>query len=245
MMQSDRILVLNPNSSESVTRVLDDSLTPLKRAGGPEICCDTLRDAPPAIESDDDVREAAAKVEDYIAARAEDAGAFVIACFSDPGIAGARAATPRPVFGMAECGYAAAMTRGKRFGVISILPESPPRHHRYIRALGIESRLAGDLPLGLKVLELNDPERVAPRLRDVGQALIDNHAADVLVLGCAGLAAYRAELSEALKVPVIEPVQAAVGFALSALLVENELRPSRAASPPASAPGSSPGPRRV
>jgi len=178
----------------------------------------TLAGGPPAIESDDDVAAAAFLVQSYVAENQQQADAFVIACFSDPGLARARAAVSRPVFGMAESGYLTALARGARFGVVSILAASLPRHRSYIRALGIESRLAGDLPLDLGVLALSDPGTVAPRLREVGEALVGGHGADVLVLGCAGLAGYRAGLEDALGVPVVEPVQAAVAMALGAVM---------------------------
>jgi Asp/Glu/hydantoin racemase len=213
-----RIVVLNPNSSSSVTDTLTQSLTALNACGGPEIRCVTLTQGAPAIESDDDVAAAAPLVQSYVAENQRQADAFVIACFSDPGLQGARDAVSRPVFGMAQCGYLTALARGARFGVVSILAASLPRHRRYIRDLGIESRLAADLPLDLSVLALSDPGTVIPRLREVGGALVGGHGADVLVLGCAGLAGYRGGLEDALGVPVVEPVQAAVAMAMGAVI---------------------------
>ena len=234
---SAQVLILNPNSSPSVTRMLDDSVAPFRFPGGPEIRCETLNEGPEAIESEEDVLEVAPRVRDFVACH--EAGAFVIACFSDPGLAEARSVSRRPVFGMAECGYAAALTRGSRFGVISILADSLPRHRRHIRALGIDSRLAADLPLGIGMRELNQSNRVASKLRGVGRALIHDHDADVLVLGCAGLAAYRAALEADTGVPVIEPVQAAASFAVAALLTGSApVKSDRAGSPTANAPPS-------
>jgi Asp/Glu/hydantoin racemase len=213
-----RIIVVNPNSSESVTSSMDAALAPLRVAGSPTIECVTLRSGPAAIESDGDVEKAARLVRDFVGANAAGADAFVIACFSDPGLAMARQSTRVPVFGMAESGYLTALTRGARFGVVSILECSIPRHRRYIRALGLDSRLAGDLPLGLGVGELFDSGMVNERLSAVGEALTRRHGADVLVLGCAGLAGYRADLERTVGVPVVEPVQAAVAMAAGAVL---------------------------
>lgn len=217
-MSDRRLVVVNPNSSESVTSSMDAALAPLKVTGGPKIECVTLRSGPSAIESDEDVANAAPLVRDFVSANGSGVDAFVIACFSDPGLAMARRSTRVPVFGMAESGYLTALTRGERFGVVSILEASIPRHLRYIRALGIESRLAGDLPLGLGVLELSDSTRVAEKLNAVGEALTRCHGADALVLGCAGLAGYRAELERVIGVPVVEPVQAAVAMAAGTVL---------------------------
>lgn len=220
-MSDHRIVVLNPNSSELVTLSIDAALAPLKLAGGPEIECVTLRSGPAAIESDDDVAEVAPFVKKFVRENSIIAGAFVIACFSDPGLESARRSTRTPVFGMAECGYLTALTRGARFGVISILESSIPRHGRYISTLGLESRFAGDLPLGLGVGELTQSGRVRERLIAVGEKLTRNHGADVLVLGCAGLAGYRADFERAVSVPVVDPVQAAVTMAAGTVLTAN------------------------
>jgi allantoin racemase len=98
--------------------------------------------------------------------------------------------------------------------VISILARSVPRHLRYIAAMGVTSRLAGDLPIGLGVTELADERATLTRIVDVGRRLRDQHGADVLVMGCAGMARYRAGLEEAVGIPVVEPTQAAVTMAI-------------------------------
>jgi len=43
-----------------------------------------------------------------------------------------REVTTKPVLGIAECGILTALTLGQRFGVISILKKSIPRHLRYV-----------------------------------------------------------------------------------------------------------------
>ena len=211
------ILVLNPNSSQSVTDALHTALEPLRFSGGPSIRCATLADGPPAIETDDHVAGVVEPVCAYVRSEEESAGAFVIACFSDPGLRQARERSPRPVFGMAESGLLTALAHGQRFGVISILESSLPRHLRYIRDLGIESRLAADLPVGLGVLELEDHGIALERMCTVGARLRDEHGADVIVMGCAGMAALRAPLQESIGIRVIEPVQAAVSMAMGAV----------------------------
>jgi Asp/Glu/hydantoin racemase len=213
------IVVLNPNSSQSVTDALSGSLEPLRFAGGPPIRCATLAEGPPGIETDEHVAAVAAPVCDYVRRHEHDAGAFVIACFSDPGLEQARAVSARPVFGMAECGLLTALAYGRRFGVISILDTSLARHLAYIRRLGIEDRLAGDLPLGLGVLELEDHDVALERMSAVGGRLRDEYGADVIVMGCAGMAALHRRLQDNLGVPVVEPVQAAVSMAMGAVAI--------------------------
>jgi Asp/Glu/hydantoin racemase len=210
------IVVINPNSTEAVTRAIDDAIAPLRMAGGPPIECLTLAEGPPGIESQAHVEQVVQPIARLVRAR-EDAAAFVIACFSDPGLHLAREATSRPVLGIAECGMLSALTLGERFGIISILAASVPRHHRYVRQLGLGARFAGDLPVGLGVVELGDAGRTLVRLSAIGAELRDHHGADVLVLGCAGMAQYRHQIEAAIGLPVVDPTQAAVTAAIGAV----------------------------
>jgi allantoin racemase len=210
---SERIVVINPNSTAAVTGAVDRALEPLRMAGGPEIECLTLADGPAGIETQAQVEQVVQPL-CRLVRRRNDAAAFVIACFSDPGLHACREATARPVFGIAECGLLTALTQGERFGIIAILKASLSRHLRYLRQLGLAARFAAELPLGLGVVELAHSERTFGRMREIGARLRDQHGADVLVLGCAGMAEYRRPLQESLSVPVIEPTQAAVTMAI-------------------------------
>jgi Asp/Glu/hydantoin racemase len=210
------IVVINPNSTEAVTEAIDQAIAPLRMAGGPAIACVTLAEGPPGVESQAHVEQVVQPIVRLIAGR-NDAAAFVIACFSDPGLHAAREATARPVLGIAECGMLNALTLGERFGIVSILARSVPRHLRYVRQLGLASRFAGDLPIELGVVELADAGRTLVRLSAIGSELRDHYGADVLVLGCAGMAQYRHQLEAALGIPVVDPTQAAVTMAVGAV----------------------------
>ena len=212
-----RIVVLNPNSTEAVTEGIDAALDSLRLDGGPSIECATLAEGPPGIESDAHVQAVAAPVARFVASREDGAGAFIIACFSDPGLDEARRATRRPVLGMAASGVLTATALGSRFGVISILEQAIPRHLRYYDALGLRSRLAGDRAVGIGVAGLADESRTLDRMMATGAALRDEDGADVLVLGCAGMARYRERLEDSLGIPVVDPVLAAAGMAISVL----------------------------
>ena len=213
-----RIVVVNPNSTEAVTEGIDAALDPLRIRGGPTIECVTLAEGPPGIESDAHVQDVIAPISRFVASREADVSAFVIACFSDPGLVEAQRATRRPVLGMASCGLLTAIALGTRFGVVSILDQAIPRHLRYYESLGLASRLAGDRAAGIGVTGLADASRAFGRLMDTCRALRDEDGAEALVLGCAGMAQYREPLEDSLGLPVIDPVQSAVGMAISFLL---------------------------
>lgn len=211
---TDSILVINPNSTEAVTRAMDEACEALRIPGGPAIECATLKEGPPGIETQRDVESVVGPLIRMVSEREKDHGAFVIACFSDPGIHAVRELTKKPVLGIAECGILTALTLGQKFGVIAILQKSIARHLRYIGALGLTGRLAGELPLGLGVTELSDEKKTFGRMVETGGKLRDDHGADVLVMGCAGMALYRKRLEDALGIPVVEPTQAAVAMAI-------------------------------
>jgi allantoin racemase len=214
---TERIVIINPNSTAAVTAAIECALLPWRMAGGPAIECVTLSEGPPGIETQAHVEQVVAPVCRLVRAR-EDAAAFVIACFSDPGLHAAREVTPRPVLGIAECGLLTALTQGERFGILAILKTSLARHLRYLRQLGLHARFAGELPLGLGVVELADEARAFSRLVEVGRRLRDERGAEVLVLGCAGMAQYRRALADALGMAVVDPTQAAVTMAIGAVL---------------------------
>jgi allantoin racemase len=199
MTRVRKILVINPNSNPQVTHYLAEALQPLTFAGGP------------------DVDSVAMPLRALVAAD-NSAAAFVIACYSDPGLQVCREATPRPVFGIAEAGVLSALARGDRFGVIAVAQRSIPRHLRYLRQLCLIDRFAGERPLNMTVAETASGDDTLARMIDVGRQLKDQDGANAIVMGCAGMSRHRAALEDALGIPVIDPTQAAVTMALGAVM---------------------------
>lgn len=206
------LIVINPNSSQSVTQGIDAAIDPLRSFGIP-IRCLTLAKGPPGIESQ---RQADLTIGPMLelAAAQQDAAGYVIACFGDPGLHALRDQTRLPVVGIQEAAVMTALTLGQRFGVIAILQKSIPRHLRAFGAMGVIDRLAGDRALGLGVAELADSERSLNAMIATGKKLRDDDGANVLIMGCAGMARYREPLQQATDLPVVEPSQAAVSMAL-------------------------------
>jgi Asp/Glu/hydantoin racemase len=208
------LYVINPNSSEAVTAGIDAALAPLRRDDGPRIECVTLADGPPGVQTQHDVDRAALSVRAFAEAQRADAAGFVTACFSDPGLHMLRELGGVPALGISEAAALTAMTLGQRFGVVAILRGSIARHWRAWGAMGIAQRVAGEVAIGRTVTELADAEATFSGMVEAGRRLRDDHGADVLVMGCAGMAAFRAPLQEATGLPVVEPTQAAVSMIL-------------------------------
>ena len=217
-MTGRALIMINPNSSETVTAGIDAAMVPLRALGTP-IRCVTLAEGPPGIESQAQADETIPHMLSLAARMEDQAAGFVIACFGDPGLHALRDRTALPVLGIQESAVMCALTMGQRFGVVAILPGSIPRHMRAFGAMGVMDRVAGDRALNLGVADLADADRTLARMVAVGTALRDQDGADVLIMGCAGMAQYRGALEKATGLPVVEPCQATAAMALGRIAV--------------------------
>ena len=210
------IVVINPNSNQAVTDGFKDALAAFNLPGGPDIECLTLEEGPFGIESQMDSDSVVLPLAKLIQSR-PDAGAFVIACYSDPGLDTCRSVVPQPVFGIQESGVLTAMARADRFGVIAIAEASVHRHRRTMARMQVLDRLACEIALNMSVDESARGANTFDRLVEVGLSL-KKQGAGAIILGCAGMARHRAPLEEKFGIPVIDPTQAAVAMALGTIL---------------------------
>lgn len=218
----DPIFVINPNRSAAVTRGIDQAIDRFRLAGGPPIHCLALINGPDAVQSQGDIARVTGPLAELAQEHDAAASAFVIACFSDPGLALLREQCRTPVLGIGESAILQALEQGERFGVIAMTDAARSRHLRSYAAMGVASRFAGECALALSMEALQDQATTQARLLEVGARLIATHHADVLILGCAGLASYRTVLQRELGVPVIDPCQAAVARALGHACLNRE-----------------------
>lgn len=210
---SERILIINPNSDREVTAAIDRRLESLRFAGGPELRCATLENAPPGIETMRHIDEVAGPLCELIAKEEKETSAFVIACFGDPALASARETTAKPVLGIGEGGIAAALNQGAQYGIVTNLVGDVNPGLRQIRALGLDARLAGIEAAGVAVVDLGDKARARSGLLTAATRLKER-GADVLILGCAGMVPFAAELEAETGLKVIDPVFSTTAFAI-------------------------------
>ena len=197
------IVVINPNSSEKISQQIRSAIA------AEDVVVATSPAGPPAIESDADVDAA---VEPMVTtALQQDAAAYIVACFSDPGLSTLRARTETPAFGIAESAIQLAAETGPKIGVISSVSASIPRHERYWSKIGATDLIVADIALGLGVLELDTPQAFE-RAVGAGRRLIES-GADVIVLGCTGMTHMEDALEAELGVPIVDPCRAAVQLA--------------------------------
>lgn len=210
------VLVINPNSSVTVTDAIARSIEASPASAHGTFRSETMAEGPPGIITQDDWEVAKGLVTTWLDRRADDADAFVIACFSDPGVPAERAIGDKPVIGIGEAGIRAALRRGKRVGVIAIADPSIPRHMRYWKALGLDRHVVGERALNLRVDQSGDHALAFEPMLRAGRLLRED-GADVLLLGCAGMSDLRQPLEDALGIPVVDPCEAGAEEAIRAL----------------------------
>ncbi|SDV47009.1 aspartate/glutamate racemase family protein [Chitinasiproducens palmae] len=212
---SESIVFLNPNGLAGVTRAIENTVRALRVPQDVPAACETLNAVPGGIETQRDADRAAVAVADYIARHEANAAAFVIACYSDPGLHAAREITKKPVIGIGAAAMGVALARGSRIGVIAASTRGMPRHWRSYHAARLGDLVAGERAVSLGVDESGNRDLALGKLVATGRALCREDGADVIVLGCAGMTPLRAEIEAALGVPVIDPCSTAASLAFS------------------------------
>ncbi|SMG60359.1 aspartate/glutamate racemase family protein [Paraburkholderia susongensis] len=211
---SETIAFLNPNGLAEVTAQIERSVRALRRAADPEVTFATLAAVEGGIVTQRDADRAAVAVAEHAVRHERNVSAFVICCYSDPGLHAAREAVSRPVIGIGSTGLATALAIGERPGVIAVSSKGMPRHWRAYHAARLGGAVVGERAADLPVDE-SGGTRALERLVSTGKALRDDDGADVIVLGCAGMTPLRDELEHRLGIAVVDPCSAAAALAFS------------------------------
>ena len=204
-----RIRVINPNTTASMTDLIGVSA---RAVAGPGVLVEAVNPSmgPASIESHYDEALAVPGLLAEIAA-GERAGTdgYVIACFGDPGLDAAREVAAGPVVGVAEAAMHAATLVGRGFSVVTTLGRTRGRAldlaARYVAPGACRGVHACEIP----VLALETDPAVLPRVVALARHALERDGSDVIVLGCAGMAGFCAQVSAELGVPVIDGVTAA------------------------------------
>jgi allantoin racemase len=118
------------------------------------------------------------------ALEAERAGydAFVIGHFQEPGLLEIRGALDIPVVGLGEASLLAALSMGRRLGLVTIDPVFIDWHERQVRAHGLDQRVAG-----VRAIHTDLPGFMRALTDDAGYAQVRaNFVAEVRPLVAAG-----------------------------------------------------------
>ena len=229
-----RLLVINPNTTASITDMVVQAARSFASAGT-EIVGVTGRFGARYVATRAAYAIAAHAALDAYAEHGSGCDAVVLACFGDPGLAGLKELADVPVVGMAEASCHLAATRGSRFAIVTGGERWGPMLEEFVASLGLSDKLAvvkTVAPTGADIAR--DPERSLSLLADACNATVRENAADCVILGGAGLAGLASRMADRVPVPVIDGVAAAVKAAemLAALKALKARTGSYAATPP-------------
>lgn len=210
-----QIRVVNPNTTAAMT---DSIRIAAVRAALPSTRIEATqpRSGPVSIESHYDEAVAAVGVlEEIRAGERSGADAYVIACFGDPGLWAARELTRAPVIGIAEAAFHLASLLSTRFSVVTTLGRTCVMAEHLLQAYGLAHRCRRVRAAEIPVLDLHDGESVLGPLIDECLRARREDGVGAIVLGCGGMANMRTRIEEAVGLPVVEGVSAAIKLAES------------------------------
>ncbi len=207
-----RLLIINPNTSESFTKSIQLAADAVK-SPNTEVVCLNPSAGPRSIESVyDELLSSGPSLELLISNRNAFDG-FVIACYGHhPVITAAREMLHQPVLGIMEASLTMACLVGQKFSIITSEERAISMFEEGVRVYGLESRCASIRSTGTTVLALEGQgkDNVENLILRESRKAVEQDGAEVISLGCAGMAGLDKRLSKELGVPVVDGVPAAV-----------------------------------
>lgn len=205
-----KLLIVNPNISQSVTELIADEAR-RSTSSGTSL---TLRTAPFGVAYIETRAEAAIGAYATLVELAEHQtghDAAVVAAFGDPGLEAAREMLPIPVVGLTESALMSAAMLGGRIGIVAISRRIQAWYRETVDRYGMASRLAG-------IRCLDEPLRdIGAVQHDKGEQLVAlceravrEDGADVLIIAGAPLAGLARQVESRIPVPIVDGVSCAV-----------------------------------
>jgi len=135
---------------------------------------------------------------------------IIVNCCLDPAVDVIRSAIEIPVIGPCQASLALASVIGKKIGIVTVSKTAPPLFEELVLKYRMENRVSSIRGIDLSVPEIDvDRTKTVKLLKEeIGNSIKDG--ADVIVLGCTGLAGFAKKLQKFFNVPVLDPVACAV-----------------------------------
>lgn len=210
-----RILVANVNTTQTMT----DGIAEAARAvasPGTEIIGLTPDFGADSCEGNFESYLAAIAVMDKVMRYEGDYDAVIQAGYGEHGREGLQELLTVPVVDITDAAASTAMYLGRSYSVVTTLDRTVPLIEDRLILAGLHDRCASVRSSGLGVLELeSDPERAIDAIAAEAKRAVDDDRAEVIVLGCGGMAELKDRVVELCGVPVVDGVQAAVAVAES------------------------------
>lgn len=222
-----KILVIDPVVLPSF-QAMSQQYLQAQKLPGTQLDVIGLTKGPRSVETYYDEYYAAPEILRIVAERWRDYDAIMINCFADVALPACRELADIPVVGPGEASMFVAATLGTRFSIVSIGRNAGPKIRLRAEASGISAKISSIYGIDLGVVELdNDPSLTEKLIVHSSRKAIEQDGAEVILLGCTGMAPVARAVAEELKVPVVEPSATALRVAES--LVSLGLKHSRKA----------------
>lgn len=218
------LAVVNVNTSAAMTAAIGRAASAAASAGT-TVHATQPRFGPESVEGAFDGFVAAAGILELLPSLPAETAGVTLAGFGEPGRDAARELLEVPVVDITEAAAITAQLLGARFGVVTTLERSVVQIEDSLRTAGLLQRCVAVEASGLPVLGVDEGEAAAEAMDATARRALAK-GADVLCLGCAGMAGLEGALSARLGVPVVDGVAASI--ALLEGLVRLGLRTSKA-----------------
>ncbi|WP_277964571.1 aspartate/glutamate racemase family protein [Pseudomonas sp. RIT-To-2] len=210
-----RILVVNVNTTAAITHTIAEQARSVA-APGTEIIGLTPRFGAESVEGNFESYLAAIGVMDAVMAYDQPFDAVIQAGYGEHGREGLQELLDVPVVDITEAAASLAMLLGHAYSVVTTLDRTVPLIQDRLRLAGLYQRCASVRASGLAVLELEqDPSRAVAAIVAQAELAVRDDQAEVICLGCGGMAGLDAMIRESTGVPVVDGVTAAVALAES------------------------------
>lgn len=213
-----RLLLVNPNSTSSMTENLAHLYSGLPNISLEFIDGSDVPGCPPAIENQTHSVQSAALLLPKILGRIAESpvDGILICCFSDhPLVPILRENTDVPIMGIFQASLQAAAMMERKFGIVTTAMAWQPILTSSVLALGAQRSSAGVIATGLGVLELESKPQdvVLKRIEECTTTLIES-GARCIILGCAGMAPLERMLKRILprEIAIIDGVRYGIHF---------------------------------
>jgi len=205
-----RILLLNPNMTQSVTDLMAEAGRAVA-APGTELVAVRAPRGVPYISNRAEALIGGVVTLEMLAAHEGTIDAAIIAAFGDPGLLGARELFDFPVVGVSEAAILTACMLGQRFAIVTFSKTLIGWYRDCGELNGLWSRCAGIFALDLSFADITsgDP-RHSDALVELADHVVRDHGAEVLIFGGAPLAGLANRERDRIPVPIVDPVAAAV-----------------------------------
>ncbi|WP_339531508.1 aspartate/glutamate racemase family protein [Pseudomonas mucidolens] len=210
-----RILVVNVNTTESITQAIAQQARSVA-AAGTEIVGLTPFFGAESVEGNFESYLAAIAVMDRVMAYEQPFDAVIQAGYGEHGREGLQELLNVPVVDITDAAASTAMFLGHAYSVVTTLDRTVPLIEDRLKLSGLYARCASVRASGLAVLELEeDPRRAVEAIVRQAELAVRDDKAEVICLGCGGMAGLDEEIRQRTGVPVVDGVTAAVTLAES------------------------------